>query len=97
MKDIQGIQRGECNKCECDCDEYRSPPPDKDTGKHVKLRCEYCDHTPVDHVKIIQLGGCNKCGEDNCDKYESEDPNSYTECQYCGCGAEHHAGAEKCW
>lgn len=93
MKDIQGIQRGKCNKCECE--EYRSPPPDKSTGKCVKLRCEYCDHTPVEHVKMV-MGGCKKCGEDNCEKYESEDPNSYTDCQYCGCEAKHHVGAEKC-
>ena len=63
-----------------------------------KLRCEYCNHTPVEHVKIIQLGACSKCkasGED-CEKYQSDDPNSYTDCAYCGCSASYHAGAEKC-
>lgn len=98
MKDIQGIQRGKCNKCECV--EYRPPPPPPGAeahGKPVRLRCEYCDHTPVEHVKIIQLGECKQCGKDNCEKYESEDPNSYTDCQYCGCEAKHHAGAAQCW
>jgi len=43
---------------------------------------------------MVDLGACNKCGKDNCDKYVSEDPNSYTDCQYCGCGANHHEGAD---
>lgn len=95
MKDIQGVQRGKCNKCECE--EYMCPPPgDKSSGGAVRLRCEYCDHTPVDHVKIIPLGLCGKCGQDGCDKYESESPNYYSDCQYCGCAAQYHAGAEKC-
>ena len=25
----------------------------------------------MDHVRIIELGACRKCGQDNCDKYES--------------------------
>lgn len=91
MKDIQGIQRGRCNKCECE--EYRCPPPDSSAGR---LRCEYCDHTPVDHVKVVPLGACKKCGEDNCDKYEPENPNSYSDCQYCGCAAKYHTGADIC-
>ncbi len=94
MKDIQGILRGKCNKCECE--EYRCPPPDEKAGEAVRLRCEYCDHTPVDHVKIITLGACKQCVDHGCDKYESESTTSYTDCQYCGCGAQHHAGAEKC-
>lgn len=89
MKDIQGIQRGACNKCECE--EYRCPPQEG-----ARLRCEYCDHTPVDHVRMITLGACKLCGDDCCEKYESETPNKYTDCQYCGCGAQHHEGAEKC-
>lgn len=94
MKDIQGIQRGACNKCECE--EYRwwCPPADSSAGEGARLRCEYCNHTPVEHVRIIPLGACKKCGED-CEKYESETPNKYTDCQYCGCGAQHHQGAEK--
>ena len=97
MKDIQGIQRGKCNSAGCECEEYRTVSSSSGGGGG-KLRCEYCNHTPVDHVKIIELGACSKCkasGED-CDKYESDDPNSYTDCAYCGCGANHHAGAEKC-
>ena len=88
MKDIQGIQRGKCNSCECE--EYRAPV---ESGR---LRCEYCNHTPGEHVKIIELGACRSCGQDDCDKYVSEDPNSYTDCQYCGCSANSHAGAEAC-
>ena len=96
MKDIQGVERGKCGKDGCECDEYRCPPADQSTDKRMKLRCEYCDHTPAEHVKIIPLGGCRKCGEDNCDKYEPESPSSYSDCQYCGCGAQYHVGAEKC-
>lgn len=92
MKDIQGIQRGKCTS-NCECEEYRPPPPDSTTGK---LRCEYCNHTPGEHIKIISLGSCNSCGEENCEKYEPEDDKSYSDCQYCGCSAGHHAGAEKC-
>jgi len=88
MKDIQGIQRGKCNSCECE--EYRAP------SASGVLRCEYCNHTPGEHVRMVDLGACNKCGKDNCDKYVSEDPNSYTDCQYCGCGANHHEGADAC-
>ena len=87
MKDVQGIKRGKCNACECE--EYRTPPSDSPS----KFRCEYCNHTPVEHVKIIKLGKC-KCGD--CEKYQSEEENSYTECGYCGCEASDHAGAEKC-
>lgn len=97
MKDIQGIQRGECNNCECE--EYRSPPPEKTSdGVGVRLRCEYCNHTPAEHVRIIPLGACRQCRAqgDSCEEYESESPNKYTDCQYCGCGAQHHDGAEKC-
>ena len=88
MKDIQGVQRGKCTGCECE--EYRPPP----TAGH--LRCEYCNHTPAEHLKMVELGACKQCGKDNCDKYVSEDPNSYTECQYCGCAASQHVGADAC-
>ena len=91
MKDIQGIERGKCNQCECE--EYRAPPPDSSSGR---LRCEYCNHTPGEHVRIIALGACNKCEPGNCTNYEPEDLKSYSDCQYCGCAAVHHAGAEKC-
>ena len=91
MKDLKGYQRGKCNSCECD--EYMPPPLESTPGR---LRCEYCNHTPGEHVRIISLGACSKCGEDNCDKYEPEDDKSYSVCQYCGCDAVHHAGAEKC-
>ena len=88
MKDIQGVQRGKCNSCECE--EFRASPDPR------HLRCEYCNHTPGEHVKIVELGACQKCGQDDCDKYVSEDPNSYTDCQYCGCSASCHAGADAC-
>ena len=96
MKDIQGIQRGKCNSPGCECDEYRTASSDGQMLGGSKLRCEYCDHTPVQHVKIIELGECRTCGKDNCEKYEFEDPNSYSDCAYCGCQASQHAGAEKC-
>ena len=88
MKDIQGVNRGKCNLC--DCIEYMSPT---ESGH---LRCEYCNHTPAEHVKIVELGACKRCGQGDCTKYESEDPNSYSECQYCGCSASAHEGAEVC-
>ncbi len=88
MKDIQGVQRGKCNTCECE--EYRTSPT-----QPGQLRCEYCNHTPGEHVKIIELGACSSCGKEHCDKYQSEDPNSYTDCEYCGCYAQLHAGADK--
>ena len=88
MKDVYGNQRGKCNSCSCP--EYFAPP-DSD-----HYRCEYCNHTPNEHVKIVQLGRCNQCGPGECDMYESEVPNSYTDCQYCGCQAQHHEGAEAC-
>ena len=88
MKDVQGIQRGKCNTC--DCEEYRSPPIPG------QLRCEYCDHTPAEHVRIVELGACKQCGEDDCDKYVSDEPNSYSDCQYCGCSANQHEGSDAC-
>ena len=95
MKDIQGINRGKCNCCECD--EYRHPPPeDSSDVQYLKLRCEYCNHTPVEHVRLIELGACMKCGADNCEEYESDEKNCYTVCGYCGCPAACHSGAEKC-
>ena len=86
MKDIQGIQRGKCNNCECM--EYMTSE-ERSRG----LACEYCGHLPVDHVRIIPLGRC-KTKDCDCDKYSPEDPNSYSECQYCGCQASTHEGAE---
>ena len=77
----------------CECEEYRTVSSDGPSGGG-KLRCEYCNHTPAEHVKIIDLGACSKCGD--CEKYESEELFSYTDCSYCGCGANYHAGAEKC-
>ena len=95
MKDIQGYNRGKCNSCECQ--EYREPPvADTSPDKPRILRCEYCNHTPVEHVWIIVLGECTKCGADNCNKYESEEKNSYTDCGYCGCSPNDHKGADKC-
>ena len=85
MKDVQGVQRGSCNSCECI--EYRAP---EESGR---FRCDYCNHTPAEHVRIVELGGCKKSDCD-CDKYASEDPNSYTDCQYCGCPASQHEGAQ---
>ena len=87
MKDVQGIQRGKCNLCECI--EYRAP---EDGGKCC---CDYCGHRPVEHVRIVELGACRAKGCD-CDTYSPEDPNSYSDCQYCGCSASLHKGAEAC-
>ena len=85
MKDVQGIERGKCNSCECS--EYRPPP---ESGK---LSCEYCGHRPTEHVRIVELGRCRTKGCD-CDKYTSEVPNRYSECEYCGCSASTHEGAD---
>lgn len=87
MKDVHGIQRGKCHSHSCECEEYIAP------STSGKLRCEYCNHTPVDHDKIVKLGKCNKCGD--CEAYESEDKNSCSDCQYCGCSSTDHEGAEK--
>ena len=86
MKDVQGIQRGKCNSCKCI--EYRAP---EDSGKY---RCDYCNHTPGEHVEILELGACKTCGKSGCDRYSSEEPNSYTDCQYCGCPASQHEGSD---
>ena len=87
MKDKQGISRGKCTTPGCECSEYTAPQDTKG------VRCDYCDHVPVKHLKIIKLGACS-CGE--CDNYESEDPWSYTKCGYCDCPAQRHKGAEQC-
>ena len=83
MKDRQGVLRGKCNECN-ECNEYVKPVEG--------ARCDYCDHVPTQHVKIIKLGAC-KCGE--CEEYESGEKFSYTDCQYCGCKPTEHEGAEK--
>ena len=88
MKDRQGIVRGKCIAPQCECSEYMAPQDSRGA------RCEYCDHVPVKHVKIIELGACMKCKE--CDKYETEEPGSYSDCGYCECPAQYHQGAEKC-
>ena len=87
MKDKQGIIRGKCMIPGCECNEYMAP---QDTQS---VRCGYCDHAPVKHLKMIKLGACS-CGE--CDSYESEDPWSYPMCGYCDCPAQRHKGAEQC-
>lgn len=84
MKDVQGIQRGKCNICECS--EYRTPSGDG-------VSCEYCGHRPGEHVKMVALGQC-MTKDCDCDQYQSEDPNSYSKCLYCGCTASTHQGAE---
>ena len=84
MKDVQGIQRGKCNICECS--EYRTPSGDG-------VSCEYCGHRPGEHVQMVALGQC-MTKDCDCDQYQSEDPNSYSKCCYCGCTASTHQGAE---
>ena len=100
MKDIQGIERGKCNSPGCECEEYRTSSTENTSDSERrgggKILCEYCGHTPVQHVKIIELGECKACGKDNCSKYEFDDPHSYSNCAYCDCPASQHAGAEKC-
>lgn len=86
MKDRQGIMRGKCNGCE-ECEEYIAPKEG--------ARCDYCNHTPIDHVRIIKLGACKRCGPSECSEYVSGEKSSYTDCQYCGCKAMDHTGAEK--
>lgn len=91
MKDVQGIERGECKASGCKCEEYTAP------STSDKLRCESCNHTPREHVRItvdLKLGQCTM--NDDCDAHESEDKSSCTECQYCNCAASDYEGAEKC-
>ena len=42
-KDKRGIKRGHCTECECE--EYESSA----------IRCDYCGHTPVNHVPLDPL------------------------------------------
>lgn len=86
MKDKQEINRGNCTVPDCECTEYMKP---QDTG----VRCDYCDHAPVKHVKIVELGACTKCKE--CPSYESETVGSYSDCEYCECPAKCHEGGDK--
>ena len=89
MKDVQGVMRGKCNKDDCDCREFM-------TSSEGRVRCEYCDHTPVEHVRIIELGEClsSQCNGTNCPKYMSDSPTEYTACAYCECEASFHRGAD---
>ena len=87
-RDIKGIVRGKCNSCD-ECDEYLPPQEGQQS-----VRCDYCNHTPAEHVKIIKLGACTGCND--CEEYMSEKETSYTKCGYCGCIANKHKGAEKC-
>ena len=94
MKDKHGIQRGHCNEGNCECEQYW-PPPQGSTGG--KLYCEYCNHLPGKHLRVVHLGACSGCGQkNNCTKYEPENDWSYSKCQYCGCDASCHEGAEHC-
>ena len=93
MKDKHGVPRGHCKEMGCECLEYWLPPPDFAGGKHF---CEYCNHLPGKHLRIVALGYCTGCGQDNCSEYEPEDEKSYSECQYCGCEASYHKGGEFC-
>lgn len=88
MKDKQGVDRGKCTTPGCECGEYMAPQDSKGA------RCDYCDHVPVKHLKMIKLGACSGCGE--CAGYESEDRASYPSCSYCDCPAQRHKGAEQC-
>ena len=93
MKDKHGVQRGQCGVGDCECEQYRRPPPDSTANKHS---CEYCNHLPGKHLKIVPLGACSSCGQGNCTRYEPENDWSYSECQYCGCDAKCHGGAQHC-
>ena len=92
MKDKHGVMRGHCGVANCECQQYRPPPPEFSGGKHL---CEYCDHLPGKHQRVVALGPCLGCGVDNCESYEPENDWSYSECQYCGCEASCHKGAEQ--
>ena len=87
MKDVQGEMRGKCNKCECK--EFMSA--------EGRVRCEYCDHSPADHVRIIELGKClsPQCNGVNCKKYMPENDTEYSNCQYCECESKYHEGADQ--
>ena len=77
MKDAQGTKRGECNLCKCS--KYVAPV---EGDKHS---CEYCGHRPTDHVWVLdELGQCRTTGSE-CYKYVGDDPNSFSDCGYCGC------------
>ena len=91
MKDVQGTLRGKCDQPGCNCKGYR-----RALLHNHQLRCEYCDHTPAQHVTIIELGKCRECGKCDKYKYDSEEPCSDADCIICGCRAVHHVGAEEC-
>ena len=48
--DKRGISRGQCSLC--DCDEFES------SG----VRCDYCGHTPVDHLPLEQSKNAAEMG-----------------------------------
>ena len=85
MKDVHGIERGKCTQCECN--EFTCETPGR-------VRCEYCDHPPGRHVRIVELGEClnPECIESggNCRKYEAEGIYAGSSCAYCGCEARSH-------
>ena len=83
MKDVCGVERGKCTACKCKAFTCMTPGG---------VRCEYCDHTPGQHVKIVELGEClsPRCSGGNCMKYMSESRAENSTCLYCGCEASDH-------
>ena len=80
-EDKFGTKRGMCALCE-DCKEYTKPTNNSQS-------CDYCDHKPVYHIEVIQLGACI-CND--CDGYTSPTLSKASECEYCGCPAPNHKG-----
>lgn len=78
MKDIQGIERGKCKASDCKCKEYKL------SSISGKLRCEGCNHTPIQHDKIE--------GRLKCDAFKSENKSSHADCD---CQPSDHEGDEK--
>ena len=83
--DVQGTVRGKCNKCS-ECKVFTV------TSKG-QVRCEYCDHVPTDHVRIIKLGACTHCND--CKEYMPESTTEYSKCMYCDCLSMDHKGADE--
>ena len=79
-EDEFGTKRGMCALCECN--EYLKPSNDSQN-------CDFCDHKPVKHIEIIQLGACI-CND--CDGYTSPTLSKASVCEYCGCPAPNHKG-----
>ena len=77
-KDKQGHWRGKCTVQSCDCGSFL-------VEDATKVRCDYCDHVPVKHVKVLRSCTSEQCG---CQSYDEDDEEGT--CSYCGDSIKDH-------